>query len=125
MGGVIIEEQEINCSQYLDLVYSKSSTLYDLIPNAPFPSNDRSKAALEAHDDGMVGSVTTQYDTQPIVSTTKSTPSPSQSYEVNSFQYSSPQQPRGKKKNKGKSKNSSTRQATTKYQQIVVKIASK
>ena len=32
MGGVVTEEQAINSTQYLDLVYSQSETLYDLIP---------------------------------------------------------------------------------------------
>ena len=35
MGGVVTEEQAINRSQYLDLVYSQSDTLYDLIRQAP------------------------------------------------------------------------------------------
>jgi hypothetical protein len=33
MGGVVIEEQEINRAQYLDLVYSQTGTLYDLLPD--------------------------------------------------------------------------------------------
>ena len=32
MGGVVTEEQDISYAQYLDLVYSESGTLYDLIP---------------------------------------------------------------------------------------------
>ena len=40
MGGVVTEEKEISRAQYLDLVYSQSGTLYDLIPNAPQPTND-------------------------------------------------------------------------------------
>ena len=43
MGGAITEEQVIARAQYLDLVYSHSSTLYDLIPNAPRPSIDPSR----------------------------------------------------------------------------------
>jgi hypothetical protein len=39
MGGVVTEEQEIIRAQYLDLVYSQMGTLYDLLPNAPHPSN--------------------------------------------------------------------------------------
>jgi hypothetical protein len=38
MGGVITEEQVISHGQYLDLVYLKMGTLYDLIPDAPRPS---------------------------------------------------------------------------------------
>jgi hypothetical protein len=40
MGGVVIEEKAINRAQYLDLVYSQMSTLYDLIPDAPCPSTN-------------------------------------------------------------------------------------
>jgi hypothetical protein len=35
MGGVVIEEQAISRSQYLDLVYSQTGTLYNLLPDAP------------------------------------------------------------------------------------------
>ena len=35
MGGDVTEEQAINHTQYLDLVYSQSGTLYDLIPHDP------------------------------------------------------------------------------------------
>jgi hypothetical protein len=31
MGGIVTEEQAITRAQYLDLVYSQSGTLYDLI----------------------------------------------------------------------------------------------
>jgi hypothetical protein len=37
MGGVVTEEHAISHAQYLDLVYSQTGTLYDLIPNAPHP----------------------------------------------------------------------------------------
>ena len=40
MGGVVIEEQDISHTQYLDLVYYKYGALYELIPNAPRPNND-------------------------------------------------------------------------------------
>jgi hypothetical protein len=77
--------------------------LYDLIPHAPHPSNDPSRPALETHVDGMVGFVTK-----------KTAPSPTQTSEVNAVQSTSSQQPGGKKKNKGKSKNSSNPQESTK-----------
>ena len=44
MGGAITEEQPISRAQYLDLVYSQSGTLYDLIPQAPHPSTDPCQA---------------------------------------------------------------------------------
>ena len=40
MGGAIIKEKAISRAQYLDLVYSQSGTLYDLIPQTPRPSTD-------------------------------------------------------------------------------------
>ena len=33
MGGAVTKEQAITWDQYLDLVYSQSGTLYDLLPN--------------------------------------------------------------------------------------------
>jgi len=36
-GGVVTEEQVISLAQYLDLVYTQSSTLYEKIPNLPYP----------------------------------------------------------------------------------------
>jgi hypothetical protein len=39
MGGVVTKEQAIIRAQYLDLVYSQTGTLYDLLPNAPRPSS--------------------------------------------------------------------------------------
>ena len=59
MGGVVTEEQAISCAWYLDLVYSQSSTLYELIPNAPKPTNDPSRPSPEPHVDGLIGSVQT------------------------------------------------------------------
>jgi hypothetical protein len=38
MGGVVTEEKAISRAQYLDLVYSKTGTLYDLLPDLPHPS---------------------------------------------------------------------------------------
>ena len=37
-GGVVIEEQVISHAQYLDFIYTQSSTLYNKIPNAPRPT---------------------------------------------------------------------------------------
>jgi hypothetical protein len=37
MGDVVTEEQAISCAQYLDLIYSQTGTLYDLLPDAPLP----------------------------------------------------------------------------------------
>ena len=35
MGACVTKEQAIAHAQYLDLVYSQSSTLYDILPDAP------------------------------------------------------------------------------------------
>lgn len=106
----------------MDLVYSKFGTLYDLIPNAPYPSNDPSIPALNSHVNGMVGSFKTWSATQltrkqghpslaayspQVVASTKSTPSPAQSSKVNVAQSTSSQQLGDKKMNKGKSNKSS------------------
>ena len=60
MGGAITEERAIARAQYLDLVYSQSSTLYDLIPNAPHPSTDPLRPASKPSSDGLIGSVKNQ-----------------------------------------------------------------
>ena len=57
MGGVVTEEQAISRAQYLDLVYSQSRTLYDLIPQAPRPSTDPTKPPTEVPVDGIVSSI--------------------------------------------------------------------
>jgi hypothetical protein len=48
MGNIVTKEQAIIHVQYLELVYSESGTLYDLIPNVPHPSNDPSRPTLES-----------------------------------------------------------------------------
>ena len=60
MGGSITKEQAISSTQYLDLVYSQSGTLYDLIPHAPRPTTDPSRPTTELPVDGILGSVQTQ-----------------------------------------------------------------
>jgi hypothetical protein len=64
MGGDVTEEKTINHDQYLDLAYSQSNTLYDLIPHAPLPSNDPLRLISESHFNGMVGSLKLQSATQ-------------------------------------------------------------
>jgi len=56
MGGDVTEGQDI-AAQYLDLVYSQSVTLYDLIPNAPRPTIDPSRPTSKPSADGLVGLV--------------------------------------------------------------------
>jgi hypothetical protein len=69
MGGVVTEEEAIARDQYLDLVYSQSVTLYELIPNAPRTPSDRSKPSSMAHADGVIGTIKTEYSLQSTITT--------------------------------------------------------
>ena len=89
MGGVITEEQAISQAQYLDLVYSQSRTLYDLIPQAPHPSIDPAKPPAEVPVDGIVGSIQSPLAANLAKKPQTTTPTPSNpkvSTEVNSIQ---------------------------------------
>jgi hypothetical protein len=66
MGGVVTEEEAIARAQYLDLVYSQSGTLYELIPNATHATNDPSKPSSSSHADGIIGSVKAQSTSQSV-----------------------------------------------------------
>jgi hypothetical protein len=100
MGGAVTEEETIAQTQYLDLVYSQSGTLYDLLPNVAQANANPSKSSSSSHADGVIGSVKTQYTSQ---STTLSSTSPqNQISEVNTVQSAPSQQSRGKKKTKNK-----------------------
>jgi hypothetical protein len=57
MGGVVTEEQAISRAQYLDLVYSQTGTLYDLLPDLPRPgTSSTSTAPVASHAaDGVIG----------------------------------------------------------------------
>ena len=57
MSGAVTEEDFIRHAQHLDLIYSQSGTLYDIIPNAPRPSNDQPRTAPRPHANGVIGSV--------------------------------------------------------------------
>ena len=67
MGGVVTEEQAISRAQYLDLVYSQSRTLYDLIPQAPRPNTDPAKPPVEVPIDGIVGSIQSPSTVKPAM----------------------------------------------------------
>ena len=89
MGGAVTEEQAINLAQYLDLVYSQSRTLYDLIPQAPCPNTDPTNPPTETHVDGVVGSIQPPSAAKPSKqhSTSTTTPSsPMVSSQVNAIQ---------------------------------------
>jgi hypothetical protein len=59
MVGVVTGEEAIARAPYLDLVYSQSGTLYELIPNATRATNNPSKPSSALHADGVIGSVKT------------------------------------------------------------------
>jgi hypothetical protein len=73
MGGVVTDEEAIAQAQCLDLVYSQSGTLYELIPNATRATIDPSKPSSTSHADGVIGSVKTQYTSQSTGTTQRST----------------------------------------------------
>ena len=57
MLGAVIKEDVIRRAQHLDLIYSQLGTMYDIIPNAPRPSNDQPQTTPGPHADGVIGSV--------------------------------------------------------------------
>jgi hypothetical protein len=58
MGSVVTEEKAISRAQYLDLVYSQTGTLYDLLPDLPRPGTSTTSTAPTASHvaDGVIGS---------------------------------------------------------------------
>ena len=59
MGACTTEEQAIARAQYLDLLYSQSSALYDLLPNAPRPGT--SKAPTMPSVNSIIGSMSQNF----------------------------------------------------------------
>ena len=51
------EEEAILRAQQLDLIYSQSGILYEIIPEAPRPTHDAEKPKPGPHADGVVGFV--------------------------------------------------------------------
>ena len=75
MGGVVTEEQAISRAQYLDLVYSQTRTLYDLLPDLPRPgssSTSSTPAALHAADGHSISTTTPKSNSSNV----QSAPSP-------------------------------------------------
>ena len=56
-SGVTNEEEAILRAQQLDLIYSQSRILYEIIPQASRPTHDTEKPNPGPHADGVVGSV--------------------------------------------------------------------
>lgn len=57
LSRVTTEEEAIIRAQQLDLVYSQSRVLYDILPNAPRAEMDPMKFVPGPHADGVVDSV--------------------------------------------------------------------
>lgn len=55
LGGAVLEDQSICHAQHLDLIYSQSGTLYDIIPYAPVNPNPPTTQHPGAHADGIIG----------------------------------------------------------------------
>ena len=100
MSRAVTEEDVIRHAQHLDLIYSKSDTLYDIIPQAPRPSNETPRPAAGPHDDGVIGFVSSSvvnqivkqlvqlaiaYNPASLASAMTSTTSSAQSTDVNSI----------------------------------------
>jgi hypothetical protein len=115
MGGVVTEEQAIIRAQYLDLVYSQTGTLYDLLPDLPHPNtSSNSTTSVVSHAaDGVIGTAQTQsYSVSSIIpksssSNVQNAPSPAtptdKTSEVNVVQ-STPAGKNKSKKGRGKNK---------------------
>ena len=112
-SGVMNEEEAILRAQQLDLIYSQSRILYEIIPKASRPIQNVEKPNPRPHADGVVGSVNSptveSLDKQlhqlsfkhSMVEAAKATPSPQNANIFAQSPQKGNQQPIGKKK-KGK-----------------------
>ena len=66
MSRAVTEEDIIKRAQHLDLIYSQSGSLYDIIPQAPRPSNEKPQTTPRPHADSVIGSVCTTSISQVI-----------------------------------------------------------
>ena len=53
---VFSEEEAIMRAQQLELIYSQSSMLYEIIPDAPWSTFDQTKSKSRPHVNGVIGS---------------------------------------------------------------------
>jgi hypothetical protein len=56
MSGVFSEEEAIMRAQQLELIYSQSDMLYEILPDAPWSTLDKDKQKSRPHANGIVGS---------------------------------------------------------------------
>jgi len=116
-GAVVTEEQVISRAQYLDFIYTQSSTLYDKIPNAPRPTftiPPPPQSSKDSHaNDGVIVSSSMQMAGRPsgqtlaITNQTTNASENSLTSEVNSVSFDkgkNQKKPGGKKKGKNKKK---------------------
>ena len=52
-----MENQSIHRAQHLDMIYSQSGTLYDLLPHSLGNLNPPTTQKPRAHADGLVGAI--------------------------------------------------------------------
>jgi hypothetical protein len=113
-SGVFSEENSIMRAQQFELIYSQSSLLYNIFPDAPRSILDKTKQRVGPHADGIVGLAQTnlvekltkqlqQLSIQHIVAsqTTTLAAPPTKTSEVHTVQSTNPkatQQSEGKKK---------------------------
>ena len=115
MGGFVIEEKAISRTQYLDLVFSQSGTLYELIPQSPYPNTDTAKPLAETPVDGVIGSIQPPSVVKASKQPNPSTPAPSNptvSTNINAIQIT--QSSGNEKKGKGKNKKPGNQQENPK-----------
>jgi hypothetical protein len=114
ISGVFSEEEGIMRAQRLELIYSKSSLLYEIFQYAPLSILDKARHKSGPHADGIVGSTQAkptdqlsnqlkQLSIQQTVAsqTSGSAAPPTQTPDIHSVQLMNPkanQQPDGKKK---------------------------
>jgi hypothetical protein len=60
MSGVFSEEDTIMRAQQFELIYSQSSLLYNIFPDAPHSILDKNRQRSGPHADGIVGSAQTK-----------------------------------------------------------------
>jgi hypothetical protein len=64
MYGALTEEKAICCARHLDLIYSQSSMLYNIIPHALLSSNENLRLAPRPYADVVVGFASSTTTTQ-------------------------------------------------------------
>ena len=122
MGACVTEEKAISPAQYLDLVYSQSDMLYDILTDALWPGT--SKAPATPSFDGVIGSISQtshkssngkQKSNSSNNSAPPVTPNSGKTTEVNAIQANPTEKTsKGKKKGKGKAKSDAPKPESSK-----------